>query len=74
LLNVGDNVDHTHDLHVKTIAHDDHVDIGFHMLCPNTSLKGSPALRPSCAAQQNTKKPACLNEALPAPFSRRDRR
>jgi hypothetical protein len=40
VLNVGENVDHTHDLHVKTFAHDGHVHVGLHMRCPNTSLKG----------------------------------
>ena len=39
VLKVGENVDHTHDLHVKTFAHNGHVHIGLHMLCPNTSLK-----------------------------------
>jgi hypothetical protein len=39
VLKVGENVDHTHDLHVKTFAHDGHVHIGLHMLCPNTTLK-----------------------------------
>jgi hypothetical protein len=40
VLNVGENVDHTHDLHVKTFAHDGHVHNGRHMLCPNRSIKG----------------------------------
>jgi hypothetical protein len=39
VLKVGENVDHSHDLHVKTFAHDGHMHIGLHMLCPNTSLK-----------------------------------
>ncbi|HEX9470857.1 MAG TPA: hypothetical protein VF957_15085 [Bradyrhizobium sp.] len=39
MLKVGDNVDATHDLHVKTFAHKGHMYIGVHMLCPNTSLK-----------------------------------
>jgi hypothetical protein len=39
VLKVGENVDHAHDLHVKTFAHNGHVHIGLHMLCPNTSLK-----------------------------------
>jgi hypothetical protein len=39
VLKVGENVDHSHDLHVKTFAHNGHMHIGLHMLCPNTSLK-----------------------------------
>ena len=39
VLKVGENVDHTHDLHVKTFAHGGHVHIGLHMLWPNTTLK-----------------------------------
>lgn len=39
LLKVGENVDATHDLHVKTFKHKSHEYIGLHMLCPNTSLK-----------------------------------
>jgi hypothetical protein len=38
-LKVGENVDHTHDLHVKTFKHKGHKHIGLHMLCPNSSLK-----------------------------------
>jgi hypothetical protein len=43
VLKVGENVDHTHALHVKTFSHDGHVHIGLHMLCPNTSLKKKKA-------------------------------
>lgn len=39
VLKVGENVDASHDLHVKTFAHNGHLHIGLHMLCPNTSLK-----------------------------------
>ena len=39
VLKVGENVDATHDLHVRTFSHDGHVHIGMHVLCPNTSLK-----------------------------------
>jgi hypothetical protein len=39
MLKVGDNIDATHDLHVRTFAHKGHVYIGVHMLCPNTDLK-----------------------------------
>ncbi len=39
ILKVGENVDATHDLHVKTFAHKGCIYIGMHMLCPNTSLK-----------------------------------
>ena len=39
LLKVGENVDGTHELHVKTFAHGGHIYIGLHMLCPNLSLK-----------------------------------
>lgn len=39
VLKVGENVDASHDLHVKTFAHGGHVHIGLHMLCPNTTLK-----------------------------------
>jgi hypothetical protein len=39
VLKVGENVDASHDLHVKTFAHKGHMHIGLHMLCPNTSLK-----------------------------------
>ena len=39
MLKVGDNVDATHDLHVKTFAHNGHIHIGLHMLCPNPELK-----------------------------------
>jgi hypothetical protein len=34
LLKVGDNVDATHDLLVKIFAHNGHIHIGLHMLCP----------------------------------------
>ena len=39
VLKVGDNVDATHDLHVKTFAHHGQLHIGLHMLCPNSDLK-----------------------------------
>ena len=39
VLKVGENVDGTHDLHVRTFSHKGHVHIGMHILCPNTSLK-----------------------------------
>lgn len=39
VLKVGENVDNTHDLHVKTFAHKGHMHIGLHILCPNGSLK-----------------------------------
>lgn len=39
MLKVGENVDDSHELHVKTFAHNGHIYIGLHMLCPNTSLK-----------------------------------
>jgi hypothetical protein len=39
VLKVGENVDASHDLHVKTFSHKGHVHIGLHMLCPNTTLK-----------------------------------
>lgn len=39
VLKVGENVDNTHELHVKTFAHKGHMHIGLHILCPNSSLK-----------------------------------
>jgi hypothetical protein len=39
VLKVGENVDNTHDLHVKTFAHNGHMHLGLHVLCPNTTLK-----------------------------------
>jgi len=39
VLKVGENVDNTHDLHVKTFAHKGRMYLGLHVLCPNTSLK-----------------------------------
>jgi hypothetical protein len=39
VLKVGENVDHSHDLHIKTFKHKGHSHIGIHMLCPNPSLK-----------------------------------
>jgi hypothetical protein len=39
VLKVGENVDGSHDLHVRTFAHKGHLHIGLHILCPNTSLK-----------------------------------
>jgi len=35
----GENVDGSHDLHVKKFVHNGRQHIGLHMLCPNTSLK-----------------------------------
>ena len=39
VLKVGENVDGSHDLHVKNFVHKGQEHIGLHMLCPNTSLK-----------------------------------
>ena len=39
VLKVGENVDNTHDLHVKTFAHKGHMHLWLHILCPNSSLK-----------------------------------
>ena len=39
VLNVGDNVDTTHEVIVKAFAHNAHIYIGIHMLCPNPELK-----------------------------------
>jgi hypothetical protein len=39
VLKVGENVDNTHDLHVKTFTYKGHMHLGLHVLCPNTSLK-----------------------------------
>jgi hypothetical protein len=39
VLKVGENVDATHELHVRTFAHNGHMHIGIHILCPNKSLK-----------------------------------
>ena len=39
VLKVGENVDHSHDLHVKKFKHNGHDHIGLHMLCPNPALK-----------------------------------
>ena len=39
VLKVGENVDATHDLHVRTFAHKGQMHIGLHILCPNTALK-----------------------------------
>ena len=39
VLKVGENVDRTHDLQVRLFAHNGHMHIGLHMLCPNSSLK-----------------------------------
>jgi hypothetical protein len=39
VLKVGENVDGTHDLHVKTFVHNGRLYIGLHMLCPNLELK-----------------------------------
>jgi hypothetical protein len=38
-LKVGENVDATHDLHVKSFKHKGKEHIGLHVLCPNSSLK-----------------------------------
>ena len=35
----GENVDGSHDLHVKKFVHNGQQHIGLHRLCPNTSLK-----------------------------------
>jgi len=37
-LKVGENIDATHDLHVRTFAHNGQLYIGLHMLCPNSDL------------------------------------
>ena len=39
VLKVGENVDAIHDLYVRTFAHNGHIYIGLHMLCPNSELK-----------------------------------
>ncbi len=39
VLKVGENVDGTHDLHVRTFVHKGKVHIGLHVLCPNSTLK-----------------------------------
>ena len=39
MLKVGDNIDATHDLHVRTFAYNGHIYIGLHILCPNPELK-----------------------------------
>jgi hypothetical protein len=39
VLTVGDNVDKTHDLIVKTFAHNGSIYIGILLLCPNSLLK-----------------------------------
>jgi hypothetical protein len=39
LLKVGENVDDSHELYVRTFVHHHHIYIGLHMLCPNLSLK-----------------------------------
>jgi hypothetical protein len=39
VLKVGENVDASHDLHVKTFRHKGKAHIGLHMLCPNTALR-----------------------------------
>jgi len=39
VLKIGENVDATHDLHVRTFVHDGQVHIGMHVLCPNGALK-----------------------------------
>ena len=39
VLKVGENVDGSHDLHVKKFVHNGHEHIGLHVLCPNTSLR-----------------------------------
>jgi hypothetical protein len=41
VMKVGENVDATHEVHVRTFSHDGHMHIGLHVLCPNTSLKKS---------------------------------
>lgn len=37
-LKVGENIDATHDLHVRTFAHNGQLYIGLHMLCPSSDL------------------------------------
>lgn len=39
VLKVGENVDGTHELHLRTFVHKGRVYIGMHILCPNSSLK-----------------------------------
>jgi hypothetical protein len=39
VLKVGENVDDTHEIHVKTFAYGGQLYVGLHMLCPSTSLK-----------------------------------
>lgn len=39
VLKVGENVDDSHDLRVKTFAYKGHMYLGLQVLCPNTSLK-----------------------------------
>jgi hypothetical protein len=39
VLKVGENVDNTHDPHVKTFAYKGHMHLGLHILCPNSSLR-----------------------------------
>ena len=39
MLKVGDNIDATHDLHVRTFVYGGHIYIGLHILCPNPELK-----------------------------------
>jgi hypothetical protein len=39
VLKVGDNVDASHDLHVKTFTYNGYIYIGLHMLCPNPELR-----------------------------------
>jgi hypothetical protein len=35
---IGENVDDTHEVHIKTFTHKGHLHIGLHILCPNTKL------------------------------------
>jgi hypothetical protein len=38
MLKVGDNIDATHELHVRTFVNNGRLYIGLHMLCPNSDL------------------------------------
>jgi hypothetical protein len=38
MLKVGDNIDTTHELHVRNFVHNGQLYIGLHMLCPNSDL------------------------------------
>ena len=38
MLKVGDNIDTTHELHVRNFVYNGQLYIGLHMLCPNSDL------------------------------------